>query len=76
MILNKCTSVGSYYRQIKAIRDGRPTGRKGRPPLLEPMALPLLFMRVRQRILMKEQITSAVLLEIVLLFLCFLFSIR
>jgi hypothetical protein len=69
----KCSKTGCYYRQIQATKEGRPIGRRGRLPLLEPVALPLLFLRVRQRILQKDQITSAVLLEIVILFILYLY---
>jgi hypothetical protein len=56
---------GSYYRKLNAVQEGRPSGRNGRPPLIEPEALPLLFCRVRQKILMKEQVTCALLLNLV-----------
>jgi hypothetical protein len=54
-----------YYRDLKAVREGRTPGTTGRPPLLEATDLDILYSRIRQKILSKEQVTKSVLVEMV-----------
>jgi hypothetical protein len=54
-----------FYREKKAIREGRTPGRKGRPALLEPSGLQILFVRIRQKVLNKIQVDKLMLVDMV-----------
>jgi hypothetical protein len=55
----------SLYREKKAKECGRTPHTTGRPPILEPSLIPVLIQRIRQKVLLKQQVTAAFLLEMV-----------
>jgi hypothetical protein len=56
-------------RREQAIAEGRQPGRNGRPPLLEPDAVPILLAKIKTKILEGVQVNSDVILHLV----CFLY---